>query len=113
MSARDAGPTESGPTAQDPVVAQLEKSHGPVCWSDLQAHADRNSLFLFEGDDALLQVAIALARNSVDEVRTWQQSGALRRPTLAELEKWQAKPATAFDSIVVQPFVLVRELSGA
>lgn len=109
MAKQRDGTTAATPISQDPRIEALRKSHGSVQWTDLQAHAVRLGLILFEGDDELIEVATALAEDSVDRVVAWQQSGVLRHPTAEELERWRHQPSKIFESIVVQPFVLARE----
>ena len=110
MASCEKGSAASAGVSQPSLAEQLRGTHGRVFWRDLRAHAERNSLFLFSGDEALVRVAEALARDSVGEVSAWAASGALRRPTRQELALWRDRLDTPFESIVVQPFVLARAL---
>lgn len=110
MTASSTQHAASGPKSSESVTAGLDRSHGRVHWSDLQAHAERGVLFLFGGTETLVAVATAVAQDSADQVRAWQRAGELRQPTPEELGNWQKQPRKLFESVVVQPFVLTREL---
>lgn len=109
MTERQGKPGAADAASEDPRVEELRKSHGPVHWSDLKAHAERHSLVLFNGDEGLVEVATALALDAVEQVKAWQVAGVLRLPTADELQQWSTQPDKAFESIVVQPFVLARQ----
>lgn len=83
----------------------LERIMGPVAHSDLAAHIARDAVFIVSGAVSLIDCAVAIAMDDVDRVKPWIDSGALRKPTQSERDAW---PAGVWNSVVVQPFVLVQ-----
>lgn len=91
------------------VREQLATQLGPVFFSDLRAHLDRQAVFLVRADVELLDVAEALASDDHGRVKAWLEAGALRRPTDAERASWASEVGRRFAAVPVQPFVLVAE----
>ena len=90
--------------------AELERTMGRVLYSDLRAHLVRGALFLVSPAASLLDCAIAVASDDVTKVQAMLTDGTLRRPTEAESEAWNADLEHPFESIVVQPYVLAKDL---
>ena len=60
----------------------------------------------------LIQVAQSIAEDNTAQVASWLKSGELQRPTQEQVEDWDKTPARIFKSIVVQPYVLIQEISN-
>ena len=88
---------------------ELEKSMGPVEFSDLRAHLTRGAVIVVDGSLELLAVGEALARDDKARVAKWIEDGLLGKPSLETLERWSKIEGPGWTSLVVQPFVLVRE----
>lgn len=86
---------------------QLERSLGPVGYSDLRAHLDRDSVFVVAAALSLIDCGVAVAMDNVQLVKSWLDSGELRKPSKAERAAWAANGGT-WTAVVVQPFVLVQ-----
>lgn len=78
-------------------------SHTP--WDALQNHFDRDAVFLIHGVD-LIDVGEALATNATSKVADWIATGALRRPDASDARAFEADK-TVFQSLIVQPWVLI------
>lgn len=91
---------------------KLSEELARVGWRDLRPHAGRGVLFLWTGDASLVEVAIAVARDDRVEVEGWLESGQLSRPTERQLSDWEAALERPFEYLIVQPFVLARDLSN-
>jgi hypothetical protein len=103
---RDKGEDET--TDGRKLAERLQSEIGRAQWSDLRAHAARGGLFLLGETLPLLDAALAVAADEVKLVEGWMKAGLLRRPTAGEVELWSKHPELPFDSVIVQPFVLVR-----
>jgi hypothetical protein len=57
----------------------------------------------------LLDVGEAVARDDKARVAAWIEAGLLGKPSLETIERWSKAEGPAWVSLVVQPFVLVRE----
>lgn len=87
---------------------RLAASIGEVFWRDLSAHAARDALIIVADELDMLDVGVALASDDAAKVERWIEDRALRKPSAADLARWSAEPAAMFESLIVQPFVLVR-----
>lgn len=81
---------------------------GNVFWSDLSAHAARDALIVVADELDMLDVGVALATDDSARVARWIEQGTLSKPSAADLARFRAEPAAMFESLIVQPFVLVR-----
>ena len=81
---------------------------GEVFWSDLAAHAARDALIIVADDLDMLDVGVAVATDDAPRVGRWIEEQRLKKPTADDLARFQAEPEAKFESLIVQPFVLVR-----
>lgn len=82
---------------------------GPIELADLRVHLARDGVIVVDATLDLLTVAEAVARDDKERVGAWIAQGLVGKPTLETIDRWSKSPAPALVSIVVQPFVLVRE----
>ncbi len=94
------------PTA-DAYRMQLERSLGPVSYSDLKAHLDRDAVFVVAASRTLLEAGVAIAMDDIETVKTWIDAGELRKPSREERARWAADGGT-WEAVIVQPFVLIQ-----
>jgi hypothetical protein len=92
---------------EDAYRIQLERSLGPVSYSDLRAHLERDSVFIVAPSLSLLDCAVAVAMDDVAKVKGFIDSGELRKPGKSERATW-AESGGTWTAVVVQPFVLVQ-----
>ena len=81
---------------------------GEVVWSDLRAHAARDAVIVVADEMDLLDVGVAVETDDAERVEGWIAEQRIRKPRASELSAWAADPEAAFESLPVQPFVLVR-----
>jgi hypothetical protein len=87
---------------------RLAATLGDVFWSDLRAHAARDAIIVVADHLDIVDVGVAIATDDARRVEAWIQSRDLRKPSAEDLARWPADPAAVFESLVVQPFVLIR-----
>lgn len=87
----------------------LMASMGPIEFSDLRPHLVRDSVIVVAGSLDLLEVGEAVARDDKERVSAWVAAGLIGKPSLEQIERWSKTTGPALTSLVVQPFVLVRE----
>ena len=92
---------------------QLQEEIGDVTWHWLRPHQQRDALFCVAPELELARVGAAVAADDAAAVRGWLASGALARPTPAQLERWEADPTRSLRMLIVQPFVLIQELPSS
>ena len=83
-----------------------------ICsWSILKEHHSRNVVFVINEELDLVEVAISLALDEVDKVKTWKDAGDFREPDSYEIKKWNEDPDKKIATfIIVQPFVLIQKM---
>jgi hypothetical protein len=91
------------------LEGELKKRLGPVQYSDLRAHLERDGVFIVRADLDLVTCGVAVAMDDVDLVGAWLKEQKLRKPSLAERERWPQEEGRRWMAIVVQPFVLVQD----
>ena len=87
---------------------RLEETSGVVMYSDLQAHLQRDAVFVVARALSLIDCAVAVAMDDVDVVQPWIEGGALRKPSRGEREAWLQDEELRWRAVVVQPFVLIQ-----
>lgn len=95
----------------DEVRAKLEETAGPVLGSDLGAHLRRDAVIIVAPSASLLDCAVAIAVDDASSVAAWLATGTLRRPTDEERAAWPVDEHRSWMAVVVQPFVVVQELT--
>jgi hypothetical protein len=90
--------------------ARLQTECGEVFGSDLGAHLQRDVVLVVVPPLALLDGAVAIARDDTTSVSAWLAGGALRRPSPEERAAWPEATQRRWLAVVVQPFVLVQDL---
>lgn len=91
------------------IRERLKSRLGPVQFSDVKAHLDRDAVFIVRADLDLVECGVAVATDDVDQVRGWIDAGQLRKPSAAERREWPDQSERRWMAVVVQPFVLVQE----
>lgn len=94
---------------EEAIRIKLEERIGPVFYSDLAAHLNRDALFVVAPSLSLLACATAVALDDVEQVTRWISSGELRKPSRGERDAWPLAEKRTWIAVVVQPFVLVQD----
>ena len=95
--------TEQQENLRDKLRGQL----GTARWPDLKDQFVKGSLFVVCESPGLLNVAVAVAEDSKEQVEVWIESGEVYRPTEQEVTLWDQKPESLFSFIVLSPFVFI------
>lgn len=82
---------------------------GPAEWCWLSPHANRGALVLVDQALELAEVGVALATDDAAKVNRWISEALITKPTPAQLEIWDQDSEKRFQSLIVQPFVLVQD----
>lgn len=90
------------------LKAELAEMVGPAEWPWLSPHADRGALLLVDGSLDLVEVGLAIAQDDVTRVSHWLSEALLSRPSELQIAAWTQATPRQFQSLIVQPFVLVQ-----
>ena len=83
---------------------KLADEVGTVAWSWLRPHHERGILFMVAEELELLEVALAVAEDRVEQVRDWLEAGHLRQPQPEQVEVWESCGGL-FAGVIVKPYV--------
>ena len=93
------------------VKTQLIKDLAPMDWETLIPHAKRDAVIVVDGALDLVEVGVAIAEDNAVVVQNWLSELLLHKPSLEELNDWNAEPEKQFNTLIVQPFVLVTAIA--
>jgi len=92
------------------IKTALAESLEPANWESLQPHAKRDALIIVSPSLDIVDVGSAIAHDETETVQQWIQKELLKKPSANQLSLWNAQPNKAFNTLIVQPYVLVQEL---
>lgn len=93
------------------VKTQLIKDLAPMDWETLIPHAKRDAVIVVDGALDLVEVGVAIAEDNASVVQNWLSELLLHKPSQEELNHWNAEPEKQFNTLIVQPFVLVTAIA--
>lgn len=92
------------------IKTALAESLEPTNWEWLKPHAKRDALIIVSPSLDIVEVGAAIAQDQTQSVQQWIQQEQLQKPSANQLSLWNAQPSKAFNTLIVQPYVLVQEL---
>lgn len=92
--------------------AELAESLDEAEWDWLKPHVQRDVVVVVDRELDLLDVGVALARDDALSVQQWISKQQLQKPSLEQLADWNADQTKRFQALIVQPYVLVKELAA-
>ncbi|NWF58045.1 MAG: DUF2288 domain-containing protein [Fischerella sp.] len=99
-------------TNQD-LRAELTENLDEAEWEWLIPHAQRDAVIVVAAGLDLLEVGVAIASDRVLEVQNWIDEALITKPSLDQLGEWNSDRTKRFNTLIVQPFVLVQEKFAA
>lgn len=92
--------------------AELVESLDEAEWNWLIPHAQRDAVIVVTEQLNIVDVGIALANDNVASVQSWIDEELIHKPSVSQLSDWNSDRTKRFNSLIVQPFVLIQELSA-
>ncbi|MFB6277521.1 MAG: DUF2288 domain-containing protein [Halothece sp.] len=92
------------------IKTALAESLEPTNWEWLKPHAQRDALIIVSPSLDIIEVGVAIANDQTESVQQWIQNEQLQKPSANQLSLWNGQPTKAFNTLIVQPYVLVQEL---
>jgi hypothetical protein len=80
---------------------------GTVAWSWLRPHQERGVLFLVGEELELIEVAIAVAEDRAETIRSWLDAGLLNQPGPEQVEEWEISGGL-FAGVIVKPYIFFK-----
>jgi hypothetical protein len=90
---------------------KLEQDVADISWQELQPHAKRDALIVIKDELDLAEVAVAIAEDNTVSVQKWIGSRSIAKPSSQQLTEWNQTPSKQFIALIIQPFVVVKEVN--
>ena len=94
------------------LKAQLAENLDEAEWEWLIPHAQRDVVVVVAQPLDLLDVGVAIASDNTAVVQNWISEELLAKPSTTQLSDWNGDRTKRFNTLIVQPFVLVQELAA-
>ena len=91
------------------IRSELKEMLDEAEWRWLMPHAERDAVIFVSSDLSLLDVGVAIANDQVSFVDRCLKEQLIHRPTTEQLSDWNNNQLKRFNTIIVQPFVLIQE----
>jgi hypothetical protein len=92
---------------------ELAESLDQAEWEWLIPHAMRDALVVVAPQLDILDVGVAIANDNVHAVQHWISEALIAKPSTDQLSDWNGNRTRQFNTLIVQPYVLVQELTAA
>ena len=89
--------------------AELAENLDEAEWSWLIPHVQRDAVVMVATPLDLLDVGVALASDNTITVQHWIGEQLIYKPSPAQLSEWNGDRTKRFNTLIVQPYVLVQE----
>ena len=99
-------------TNQD-IRAQLDENLDEAEWQWLIPHVQKDSVIIVAAELDLIDVGVAIASYKASQVQNWIDEALIAKPSAEQIGEWNMQREKRFNSLIVQPFVLVQEKAAA
>jgi hypothetical protein len=89
------------------LKTELQQQIAQMDWKDLIPHAQRDVLIVVDQNLDLIEVGYAIAEDKTSLVQNWISEQLIQKPSSQQLSLWNENPSHKFNTIIVQPFVLI------
>lgn len=93
--------------------AELAGRMGEAEWDWLMPHAERDALVIVSPTLDLLDVGVAIASDDASSVQQWIDKQLLKKPSRSQLSDWNKLRTKRFNALILQPYVLIQDISMA
>lgn len=91
------------------LKAELAENLDEAEWNWLIPHVQRDAVVVVAATLDLLDVGVAIASDNVSSVEHWIGEQLLYKPSPTQLAAWNGDRTKRFNTLIVQPYVLVQE----
>lgn len=92
------------------IKTQLSEEIAQMPWCDLIPHVKRDRVIFVNPSLNLLEVGEAMANDNATLVSQWINKGLISKPTQPQLSDWNDNLQQKFNTIIVQPFILISQI---
>jgi hypothetical protein len=91
------------------IRTELSENVDESEWDWLIPHVKRDVVIVVSQLVDLIDVGVAIASDKTSDIQVWMDEALLTKPSTKQLSEWNADPSKRFNTLIVQPFVLVQE----
>ena len=95
------------------ICKRLESEMDSARWEWLKPHAERGVVIVVDMMLSMPQVGAAIASDDMEPVKGWLASGMIAKPATEQCQLWNRNSEKLFHFLIIEPFVLVQEISGS
>jgi hypothetical protein len=77
----------------------------------LKPHIQKDAVIIVDPGLDLLDVGEAITSDNTQSIQHWIGEQLLVKPSTEILNRWNANPEQRFQAIIIQPYILVKEMS--
>lgn len=92
--------------------AELAENLDRAEWEWLIPHAQRDAVLIVAQQLDLIDVGVAIASDNVASVQHWIGEQLISKPSPTQLSDWNGDRTKRFNTLIVQPYVLIQELAA-
>lgn len=92
--------------------AELTEGLDEAEWEWLIPHVQRDAVILVASGLNLLDVGEAIANDNTQSVQQWIDEQLITKPSVDQVGEWNGDRQKRFNTLIVQPFVLVQEIAA-
>jgi len=92
--------------------AELTESVDEAEWEWLIPHVQRDAVILVAPELNLLDVGEAIANDNTQSVQQWIDEQLITKPSVDQVGEWNGDRQKRFNTLILQPFVLVQEIAA-
>jgi hypothetical protein len=78
----------------------------------LKPHIQKDAVIIVDTELDLLDVGVAIASDNMQSVQRWIGEQLLVKPSTEILDRWNAQPDRRFQAIIIQPYILIKEIAA-
>jgi hypothetical protein len=102
----------SHPIMTAELRTQLAESIDEAEFNWLKPHIQKDTVIIVNDGLDLVEVGVAIATDNTIAVQRWVGEQLITKPSEQDLAAWNAQPHQKFQAIIVQPYVLVQNISS-
>lgn len=80
-------------------------------WKDILPHLERDAVILVNENLDLIKVAEVVANDDSKTLNLWIESSLVAKPTQLQIKDWEKNLEKLFQCVIVQPYVLIKEIA--
>ncbi|MBD2336384.1 DUF2288 domain-containing protein [Calothrix sp. FACHB-156] len=92
------------------IKAELAENLDESEWEWLIPHVKRDAVIVVASGLDLLDVGVAIASDNIPQVQIWIDEQLIIKPNTEQLGEWNANPQKRFQTLIVQPYVIIQEI---